>query len=101
MNSHPMYLAMLLSHARRAGAAALLIAAEPEPARIEMLLPNGATQPFPAPAAASVRDLIVLLESGEREFSATVHTAVIEDVEITRSPGRLNAKIAAWNIVVE
>lgn len=101
MNSHTMYLAMLLSHARRSNASALLLAAEPAPARIEMLMPNGDSRPFPAPAPEQVRDLIVLLESGEREFSATVHTAKITDVEITRMKGRLNARIESWEIETE
>lgn len=98
MNPHGMYLAMLLSNARRAEAAALLLAAEPAPARIELLMPDGQSRPFPAPPLETVRALIELLETGERDFSANVHSARIEQVEITRAPGRLNARIDAWEI---
>src|SRR5437879_4587113 len=98
MNNHDTYLAMILANAKRADASALLLVAEPAPARIAMLMPDGESKPFPAPPGEIVRGLIELLEAGEREFAASVYSACVQEVEIDRAAGRLSARIGSWSI---
>jgi hypothetical protein len=101
MTHADMFLAMILTNARRADAQALIIAVEPAPCRVGMIACDGESKPFPTPPAEVLRDIIARLEAGERCFEANVHKVEVQDVEIERAPGRLHARINSWSIVTE
>jgi len=92
------FLAMVLVNAKRKEARSLLLAVEGENARIEMLLPDGASQPLVAPPADVLLRILGSLEDGEREFSSSVYQVSVQEVAVTRGLDSVQARISAWSM---
>ena len=99
-----MFLAMVLTNAKRAEARAVILTvggpgtATEMHARIDMLLLDGSSQPLSAPPATILGQIIAALEQGQRVFTASVHAATIAQVNVTRAEANKIAYISQWSI---
>jgi len=98
MNKHDMFLAMVLTNAKRAEARGVVLTIDRAEARIDMLLLDGSSQPMTPPPAEILMKIIANLERGEREFVSHVFVILIDDVTIQRGPETTVAHIAKWSM---
>lgn len=93
-----MFLAMVLTNAKRKEACSLTLVVDRAQPRIDMQFLDGSTQPLVPPPPEVLLQIITGLEQGQREFSSSVFAATIEDVAVQRGPDSMRAHIAAWSI---
>jgi hypothetical protein len=98
MAMHDMFLAMVLTNAKRAEARALVFTVDPDQARIDMLLLDGSSQQLQAPPPEVIVKIIELLDEGERNFQSSVYAATVEKVQVMRGPDRVQAYVSEWSI---
>ena len=98
MAKHEMFLSMVLTNARRIEARAVVLSVDGETSRIDMLLLDGSSQPISAPPSDILLRIIEDLEDGQTQFQASVHSATVEKVNITRMSDGKIAYISQWNI---
>ncbi|HYG77851.1 MAG TPA: hypothetical protein VEK08_22790 [Planctomycetota bacterium] len=98
MKTHDMFLAMVLTNAKRAEARGVMLTVDRAESRIDMLLLDGSCQPMTPPPADVLLKIIERLEQGEREFTSSVFSIVIEEVSIQRGIDNTIAHISNWSM---
>jgi hypothetical protein len=93
-----MFLAMVLTNAKRAEASEVVLTVEADKSRIDMLLLDGSSQPLTAPPPEVLLRIIAVLEGGQNEFCSNVFTVTVEKVEVERGSGTATARIRNWSI---
>jgi hypothetical protein len=72
MATHNMFLAMILTNAKRAEARAVLLTVDKMQPRIDMLLLDGSSQPISAPPPDILLKIIESLDKGQTEYQSSV-----------------------------
>lgn len=93
-----MFLAMVLTNARRGEARAVTLSVEGEEPRIDLLMGDGSGQRLVAPPAEVLLKIMESLEAGQTSFSSSVYAATIEQVAVQRSAQGMRAEISQWSI---
>ena len=95
---HDMFLAMILTNAKRAEARAVVLTIDKQQSRIDMLLLDGSSQPISAPPPEILLKIIDSLDKGQTEFQSSVYSATVEQVTVSRGADGMQAHVAVWNI---
>ena len=98
MNKRDMFMAMTLTHARRAEARGVVLAVENGEAKLDLLMWDGSCKPLAAPPPDVMAEIIAALEAGQTDFTASVHTVVVERRDIKRTSTGVVARIFAWSV---
>jgi hypothetical protein len=98
MATHNMFLAMILTNAKRAEARAVLLTVDKMQPRIDMLLLDGSSQPISAPPPDILLKIIESLDKGQTEYQSSVYSATVEEVTVSRGPDGVQAHVAVWKI---
>jgi hypothetical protein len=98
MAAHDMFLAMILTNARREEARAIVLTVENATPQIHMLLLDGSTRPLTPPPAEILIKIIESLEQGQTDFRSSVFAVAIETVDVQRGPTGMTASISSWTI---
>ena len=93
-----MFLAMILTNARREEARGVVLTVENAKPQIVMLLLDGTCQPLTPPPSDILVKIIESLEQGQREFQSSVFAVGIDTVDIKRGPSSMVASISEWTI---
>jgi hypothetical protein len=98
MAAHDMFFAMILTNAKRREARELELTVKQAQVRIDMLLPDGSSQPLVAPPLEVLAQIIASLEQGRRQFTSTAYDAAVEEVEIKHNGEDVAARISRWTV---
>ena len=98
MSKPEMFLAMVLTNAKREEARGLLLSVELQRAKIDMLLLDGSCRQLAAPPPEILQEIIDILENGQRQFSSSVYAVTVDKVRVERGSGRIAAHISSWMI---
>jgi hypothetical protein len=98
MSKHNMFLAMVLTNAKREEASGVVLTVEGTQSRIDMLLHDGSSTPLTAPPPEILLKMIESLEQGETEFRSAVYEVTIEQVVVQRGADSMRAHVSVWNI---
>jgi hypothetical protein len=93
-----MFLAMVLTNAKREEARALTLTVDRAEVRIDMLLLDGSSRQLSAPPSEIMIKIIETLEGGERTFESSVYSITIDAVDVQRGPDNMVAYISQWNM---
>ena len=98
MATHDMFLAMILTNARREEARALTLTVAAQKSSIEMTLADGTARTLSAPPPEVLTRIIENLAGGQTLFESSVFSVTVETVKLQREAGRLSACIFGWTI---
>jgi hypothetical protein len=93
-----MFLAMILTNAKREEARALTLFVEDERPGIDMLLLDGSCRQLSPPPAEIMLGIIESLEGGETLFESSVYSVTVEQVEVRRGSTSMIARISTWTV---
>jgi len=93
-----MFLAMVLTNAKREEARALTLTIDRAESRIDMLLLDGSSRQLSAPPPEIMIKIIEALETGERTFESSIFSITIDAVDVQRGPDNMVAYISQWNM---
>jgi hypothetical protein len=98
MAAPKMFLAMILTNAKREEARALTLRVEHSRPAIDMMLADGGTRQLSPPPAEIMVGIIELLENGETLFESSVYSVTIEEVQVQRTDCAMIAHINNWTV---
>jgi len=98
MSKPDMFLAMILTNAKREEAKAVCFSVEGDRSRIDLLLLDGSSRKLAAPPPEIMIQIIERLEAGERQFESAIYSVVIERVSVRRGLEALFAEVEEWSI---
>ena len=98
MAAQEMFLAMILTNAKREEAQTVELRVDATEARIELIQSGGSRRALVAPPGEILMGLIERLEQGQREFASSVFIATVDSVQITRTPHCTQAAVSSWTI---
>lgn len=93
-----MFLAMILTNAKREEARAITLTVDKMQTRIDMLLLDGSSQALSAPPPEILLRIIESLDQGQAEFRSSVYAATVEQVTVSRGADGVQAYIEVWSI---
>jgi hypothetical protein len=98
MAAPDMFLAMILTNAKREEARRLTLSVAGDKPCIEMELDDGGTRMLSAPPVEVLIGIIQTLEQGKKVFESNVFSVRIETVSVRRGPADVVACVSKWTI---
>ncbi len=98
MAAHDMFLAMVLTNAKRAEARAVTLTVDRQQTRIAMQMLDGSSTPLSAPPAEVMIKIIESLEQGQTVFESAVYSITIESMDVQRGTDNMSACISTWTM---
>lgn len=93
-----MFLAMILTNAKREEARKLTLCVAGDEPRIEMELEDGSTRALSAPPVEVLIGIIQTLEQGKKVFESSVFSVQVETVSVRRGLTDVVACVSKWTI---
>lgn len=98
MSKPEMFIAMVLTNAKRKEAKSVCFTVEGDRTRIDMILLDGSSSKLPAPPPEIMIEMIETLEQGQRRFESAIYAVAIQKITVRRGLEAMLAEVEAWEI---